>query len=255
MRNFGSIRTQINRTLSDAYLNENAEGKDVFKKYIKLLKEDTNLKNLFFLHKNLEDTTLSTETATIEFIKENINFIKQTDEESLVTSINKVDSLIDGEGDVDSTVLHDAIHTLVFTERTLEKLPKLHKAIEVVSKHILTEKNINKLTTDVEYKPVNSDKLIEIAVNKYNTRYSELSETERNIIRLSLLDNEVKETSFEDLVKENIGTIDTKLIDYDEIDVREKLKQTKEKLSSMTYSEDSFVDDMFKLSTLKESVL
>ena len=42
MRNFGSIRTHINRKLSDAYINESAEGKDMFKKYIKLLKEDTN---------------------------------------------------------------------------------------------------------------------------------------------------------------------------------------------------------------------
>ena len=253
MRNFGSIRTHINKILSDAYINESAEGKDIFKKYIKLLKEDTNLRDLFFLHKNLEDTTLSTETAAIEFIKENINFIKQTDEESLVTSVNKVDSLVDTE--IDGTVLHDAIHTLVFTERTLEKLPKLHRAMEVVTKHIVTEKSTNKLTTDAECKPVNSDKLIEIAVGKYNTKYSELSETERNIIRLSLLDNEVKETSFEDLVKENIGTIDTKLIDHDEMDVREKLKQTKDKLNTMKYNEDTFVDDMFKLSTLKESVL
>jgi len=253
MRNFGSIRTLINRTLSDAYLNENAEGKDVFKKYIKLLKEDTNLKNLFFLHKNLEDTTLYTESGAREFIKENIDFIKQTDEESLVTSVGKVDSLV--SGDINSTPLHDAIHTLVFTERTLENLPTLHEAMGLVSKHVLTEKNNNKLTIDTEYKPVNSDKLIEIAVDKYNTKYSELSETERNIIRLSLLDNEVKETSFGDLVKENIDTIDSKLIDYDEMDVREKLKQTKEKLNTMKYNEDTFVDDMFKLSALKESVL
>jgi len=95
MRNFGSIRTHINRKLSDAYINESAEGKDMFKKYIKLLKEDTNLKNLFFLHKNLEDTTLSTETAAREFIRENISFFKQEDNESLVTSVNKVDSLGD----------------------------------------------------------------------------------------------------------------------------------------------------------------
>tara|TARA_B100000676_G_scaffold301522_1_gene348838 strand:- start:468 stop:1235 length:768 start_codon:yes stop_codon:yes gene_type:complete len=253
MRNFGSIRTHINRKLSDAYINESAEGKDMFKKYIKLLKEDTNLKNLFFLHKNLEDTTLSTETAAREFIRENISFFKQEDNESLVTSVNKVDSLVDG--DVDSTVLHDAIHTLVFTERTLETLTVIHEAMDVVSKHILKEKNTTQLTTDDEYKPVNSDKLIEIAVDKYNKRYSELSETERNIIRLSLLDNEVKETSFDDLVKENLNTIDSKLIDYDEIDVREKLKQTKEKLNTMKYNEDSFVDDMFKLSALKDSVL
>ena len=159
------------------------------------------------------------------------------------------------DGDVDSTVLHDAIHTLVFTERTLETLTVIHEAMDVVSKHILKEKNTTQLTTDDEYKPVNSDKLIEIAVDKYNKRYSELSETERNIIRLSLLDNEVKETSFDDLVKENLNTIDSKLIDYDEIDVREKLKQTKEKLNTMKYNEDSFVDDMFKLSALKDSVL
>ena len=70
-----------------------------------------------------------------------------------------------------------------------------------------------------------------------------------------MLDNEVKETSFDDLVKENLNTIDSKLIDYDEIDVREKLKQTKEKLNTMKYNEESFVDDMFKLSALKDSVL
>ena len=129
------------------------------------------------------------------------------------------------------------------------------RSMDVVTKHILTEKNKSQLTTDNDYKPVNSDKLIEIAVDKYNKRYSELSETERNIIRLSLLDNEVKETSFDELVKENLNTIDSKLIEYDEMDVREKLKQTKEKLNTMKYNEESFVDDMFKLSALKESVL
>ena len=78
---------------------------------------------------------------------------------------------------------------------------------------------------------------------------------ERNIIRLSLLGSQVKETAFNSIVSENLSSIDTSLIDHDEMDVREKLKKTKEKLSSMAYNEDSFVDDMFKLSTLKDSAL
>ena len=253
MRNFGSIRTLINRGLSDAYLNENTEGKNIFKKYVKLLKEDTNLKNLFFLHKNLEDTTLSTEVAAKEFIKENIEFIKLTDEESLINSISKVGSLVSGE--VDTNILHNAIHDLVFTERTLEGLPIIYEAMDTLAKHILTEKNRAKLNINAEYESVDSNKLIDIAVNKYNRRYADLSETEKNIVRLSLLDSDIKETAFNDMVSENLSNINDNLIERDETNVREKLKQTKEKLSSMSYNEDSFVDDMAKLSTLKDTVL
>ena len=253
MRNFGSIRTLINRSLSDAYLNENSEGKDIFKKYVKLLKEDTNLKNLFFLHKNLEDTTLSNNTEAKEFIKENIEFIKLADEESLIGSISKVDSLVSGE--VEPNVLHNAIHDLVFTERTLENLPVIYEAVSTLSTHLLIEKNRGELNLQAEYETVDSDKLLELAVNKYNDRYGALSEMERNIIRLSLLGSQVKETAFNSIVSENLSSIDTSLIDHDEMDVREKLKKTKEKLSSMAYNEDSFVDDMFKLSTLKDSAL
>jgi len=253
MRNFGSIRTLINRSLSDAYLNENSEGKDIFKKYVKLLKEDTNLKNLFFLHKNLEDTTLSTEVEAKEFIKENIEFVKLADEESLIGSISKVDSLVSGE--VEPNVLHNAIHDLVFTERTLENLPVIYEAVSTLSTHLLIEKNRGELNLQAEYETVDSDKLLELAVNKYNDRYGALSEMERNIIRLSLLGSQVKETAFNSIVSENLSSIDTSLIDHDEMDVREKLKKTKEKLSSMAYNEDSFVDDMFKLSTLKDSAL
>ena len=253
MRNFGSIRTLINRSLSDAYLNENSEGKDVFKKYVKLLKEDTNLKNLFFLHKNLEDTTLSSNTEAKEFIKENIEFVKLADEESLIGSISKVDSLVSGE--VEPNVLHNAIHDLVFTERTLENLPVIYEAVSTLSTHLLLEKNRGELNLQAEYEAVDSDKLLELAVNKYNDRYGALSEMERNIIRLSLLGSQVKETAFDSIVSENLSSIDTSLIDRDETEVREKLKKTKEKLSSMAYNEDSFVDDMFKLSALKDSAL
>ena len=253
MRNFGSIRTLINRSLSDAYLNENSEGKDVFKKYVKLLKEDTNLKNLFFLHKNLEDTTLSSNAEAKEFIKENIEFIKLADEESLIGSISKVDSLVSGE--VEDNVLHNAIHDLVFTERTLESLPVIYEAVNTLSTHLLKEKNRGELNLQAEYEAVDSDKLLELAVNKYNDRYGTLSEMERNIIRLSLLGSQVKETAFNDIVSENLSSIDVSLIDRDETEVREKLKKTKEKLSSMAYNEDSFVDDMFKLSALKDSAL
>ena len=70
----------------------------------------------------------------------------------------------------------------------------------------------------------------------------------------TLINTENKEELFTTKIKENIDVINDKLIEFDDIDVRTKLKETKEKLSVMSYNEETFISDMTKVNSLNSNL-
>ena len=52
MDNFGVIKNTFNNILSESIIKKEDSGKQLFRKYIKVLKEEKELKTQYFIYKN-----------------------------------------------------------------------------------------------------------------------------------------------------------------------------------------------------------
>jgi len=94
-----------------------------------------------------------------------------------------------------------------------------------------------------------------MAINRFNLKYSDITESEKNIIKSVLNGTEEnKENVYANLKKECIDLIDNKLNENTDLDMKDKLLKVKDKLLRMTYNPNEYVGDIDKVYQLKQSV-
>jgi hypothetical protein len=95
-----------------------------------------------------------------------------------------------------------------------------------------------------------------IMVEKYNTKYSELNESERNLLKTLIESTEDgKKELLKGLIRECIDAIDKKL-DTNDLEVKDKLLKVKDKLLNNTNEiNEDFIKSIIKLDTLKNSLI
>ena len=113
MSNFGVIKDTFTNLLIESYTTENKSGKDLYKGFIKLLKEDEILKKEFMVYKNLESKVIQSESLALEYIKENINFFRRYDKNLIKESNGKLKTLLGENQTVDTKSYYDSLNTLI----------------------------------------------------------------------------------------------------------------------------------------------
>ena len=94
--------------------------------------------------------------------------------------------------------------------------------------------------------------LTNLMVNKFNEKYSEISESEKKIIKSVL--NGDKEKTFNTLIRECIDSVDKKLNESSDFEIKDKLLKVKDKLLNTKYNKDNFLNDVIKFNNLKETI-
>jgi hypothetical protein len=255
MKNFGKIKESLNNILAESIIKTNDEGKDIFKKYMKMLKENEILKSQYIIYDNLEKQNFSDSSEALEYVKESIDVLKSYSKEDILKSNNELTKLIVKEskfgGDYRYEELHNNISFLIFTDKKATNIDKINESRSFIKNHLLTDKKEGVVTESVNLPP---SVLTKLSLEKFNRKYENISESEKKIIK-SLLngDNETKEKVFNELVRECIDVIDNKLQES-EIDVKEKLLNAKDKLLRMEYDSENYRTDINKVYNLKESI-
>ena len=70
--NFGFIKEHITNFLGESYFTNSDMGNDIFKEYVKILKESKILKLEFAVFKNLEHKYIKEEASAIRYIDKNL---------------------------------------------------------------------------------------------------------------------------------------------------------------------------------------
>jgi hypothetical protein len=103
---------------------------------------------------------------------------------------------------------------------------------------------------------VDPKKFLEIAVDKFNEKYTNLTEEQKNILKV-IRENELDQMSIilENLVSENIKLINNNLIEYqDNTIIKEKLLETKDIVYNIKENSDNTADSILKLLQLKNNL-
>jgi len=255
MVNFGIIKDTFNNILSESIIKKKSEDKKLFKQYIKLLKENQILKTQYFIYKNLESKKFNQVVDAKFYIKENIDLLKKLDKKKINKSNKKLLSLLkDKKMNEENSKLYDHIDVLINTEKTPTTLDRLRESTNYIKDRMIKE-NTEVVTEEYESVNLPPSVLTKMAVDRFNSKYSDISEDEKKILKSILNGSEEnKKNIYDNLKLECIDLIDNKLQESTDLGMKDKMLKVKDKLLRMSYNPDHYVDNIDKVYQLKQSV-
>lgn len=257
--NFGTIKDIFAAQLVESHLTEGDTGKKLYKKFIKTISENEILKSQFIVYKNIENKYFNSEVTASDYLKENISVLKGYKKSDIDKANNKLVKLLESYGIKPSPdsyrKLHSSIHTLISEKKTATNINKLHESFEIVKDWLLVEKVVEPKSSYVK-KGVDPNKFLNIVVEKYNTKYSELTDDEKRLVKVLREGDESSiESLMSDLIRENIKLINQHLDVYgSNVNMKARLLETKDVVYRMVDNDDSFSDNVLKLFELKNSL-
>jgi hypothetical protein len=252
--NFGEIKYTYNTLLAESLSNNISDGKVAFKKYIKTIKENAVLKTQFDIYYNLENKVESDGWKAFSYVTECLSLMDGFSKNEIKSANNKLNEsefIKENKVNVDSdkSKLYSAIDVLINTSKTSSNIDKIFEAKLEIVDYILNNK---KESTTVEGYGLPNSVLSEIAVEKFNEEYGDLTDSEKEAISVSVGSDEIKkEELYTKTIKECLELVNSKLSESNG-DVKEKLLATKENLLNRVYVKESFVNDISKVIELKK---
>jgi hypothetical protein len=245
MYNFGKIKESYNKLYLESFSTKDNKKKKVFEYYISKLKESKILKEEFNCYNGLQKETFQNEMDSQIFIEESLNIIKSLDKNELNKIhddlINKLNEngypLIELENETIS--LFEDILNL---ERKYKNLNKITESIIKLRKGLVKEgfqeSNMEKTVT------LPTNLLSNLMVNKFNSKYAELDENTKQIIKVSLSGNEEDRSKlFNSTLKECVESVNNKLKESaNDLELKDKLLQTKERLLEMSFNRETYIE-------------
>lgn len=262
--NFGEIKTIYNGILAESISTGNKKNKNLFKQYVKSLKENEALKTQFFIFNNIENKIESDKNKAIEFVKENISLMNKFSKKEISEATKKLaGELINEKHNLyvvsdDIKKLYENISFLINTEKNGKTIGDILEATHSVADYIINNKELEPIVEGLEDIVISTKELGNLMVNKFNERYNELSESEREIFKTILEStDENREELYSNSIKECLDLVNNKINSDEtrgELELYQSLLALKENLLNRKYIKESFENDIIKIIELKESL-
>lgn len=258
MQNFGKIKNVFNSLLAESLGKNDEKTKDLFKKYVKIIKESEILKTQFLIYNNIENKVDSDPMSAFAYVSENLKLLEKFNQSEILKENKKLSFLINSfkeklEEDYDLSNLHESISDLIFIKRTPQNVEKVMTEIKKVTEYITA----NKEKTINEKIDLPLSLMTKLMVDKYNQKYSSLDENEKKLLKVLIsTDVESKKDFYNKTVDECLSIINQFLIES-ENESEEKLLKVKNKLSENKeeITNENFLNKITKLLELKNNLI
>jgi len=249
MKNFGKLKNVFNNILAEGVSENDKVKKNIFKSYVKQLKENKILKTQFDVYTRVESLIEENDFKASEKVKRILESINVFNKKDIYKANEKLVKLM-GDRDInieyDNKDLHENISTLIFSSDVDDYVDSLNETIQYTKSNTIKEV--------VETAGIPNTLFAPMIVDKFNEKYSDLDESTKKAIKTLLEgDNEAKEELFKETVRECLNLINEKLEDA-ETDLKESLLAAKENLLNRTYDFNKFETDITKVINLKNDL-
>jgi len=228
-KNFGKINAIYNEVLTEGFITKNQKSIDLFKSYVRSIKENEILKTQFLVFNNIETKIEENEFKIKEFVEANIDLMSKFSKKDILEANTKLIESVLFEQELDNPLekLHEAISTLIFTEKSPSNVDAIVEAKTFVMDYI--KNNKPKEVTEAIELPL--EILTNVMVDKYNERYSNLDESEKAVLKVLIESNdEQKKEVYSNILKECLELVNETLTKYSGSDLDENELKTKDKL-------------------------
>jgi len=255
MYNFGKIKHNIYEIAADGIAYNDTKKKEVLKKFISTIKESKILRTQASVFANIESRVDESDYSASEYIKENIALLQKFDIADIVRENKKLAILLEGfdvQDTYDMGSLHENIHNLITTKKTAKTLNNLVESSKFVRDYIL--KNTQKeVIQENNYLP--NSMLSKFLSDKFNTKYESLTENEVKLVKSVLTINEAEQSeAFEVARLETLAAVNSSIKECNDVELKGKLVDVKERLLESKYNKDSFVNDIVKIINLQKNL-
>lgn len=256
MYNFAKIKDTYDKVYLDYFSTKDVNKKKIFEFYLTNLKNSPILKEEFNSYISIQNSTFTKELDAQIFISENVEIIKNLDKKELfkihkilIENLNKNGyDLIDIFDE--KTSIFEGILNI---KKNSKNLGKINESISKLRDFLLSDvPHETNLTEGIDL-PVNI--LSNLLVNKFNSKYGDLEKSTKDLIKI-LLNGSDKEKSdlYESTLKDCFNLINEQIKETSkDLELKEKLLLTKEKLLEMNNVEDNYIENFQKLIELKNS--
>tara|TARA_R110000782_G_scaffold83335_2_gene163341 strand:+ start:6329 stop:7117 length:789 start_codon:yes stop_codon:yes gene_type:complete len=258
MQNFGKIKNGFNDLLVEGIITKDRTNKDLFGTYIKTIKESEILRTQFMVYNNIENKVESDSFSANLFLSENLRLLEKfkigdiiNENKKLMSMLKKVNIDINKKYDKRLSDLHESLAMLITIKKSANNINEITENIGKV----ITFIKENKTKEIVESIDLPNSLISSIMVEKYNERYANLSEGEKEIVKLMIKStDDEKQEVYKKMLKECIDLIDTNLVESD-LDGKDKLLRVKNKLlNDKSEINENFLKQISKLVDLKASL-
>lgn len=254
MYNFGNINNAFSELLIESYLKKDSNKKTNFNAYLKAIKESPILRTQYSIYRNISEKHETNDIKVTEFIKETISLMDKFKLSDIIKENKKIIDIIGDSSklfkrDYTTKKIHEDIDTLIMLSKN--KSPKNIEIFVESFNNILEFIKRNEIKSKEE---TISESVLDLAIAKFNEKYSQTSENEKKIIKsLISSDNKEKEEILVSNIRECIDLIDNKLTESD-IEIKDTLLKVKDKIMRISFNEDSFTSDISKIIELKNDL-
>ena len=258
MKDFGKIKFCFNNLFMQSVVSKNGNGKKLFKKYLKAIKENEILRTQFLVYNNIENRVDTDFNSAAIFLSENLslfNKFKPSDITKANTDLAKLLPQIDGitEGVNDGIkILYESLETLILTKPSPYNVNKLTDA----KKSVIGFINGNTNREIMEGYGVKNEVLSKFLFEKFVEKYSQDGVLDINILNtLVESDFSKKEAAYKTMSNECIIIIDNLLRETTDDTTQKKLILVKDKLlKDSCLNESQFFDKYKNLIELKNNL-
>jgi len=242
---FGKIKQDINNILFESYSDKD-RFKMIFKEFYNILKNNKTIKEYYIVYSNIETKKFDDVSDATSYLNESLDYLKSLDGDFSLAHdfILKYKS----EKTFAKETLLENIDTLLQDTKS-NLIESRMSAKKYLVSHLLTKKSV-------------SDNVVEgtlpikvytnLIAKKFNKKYENLNEWEKDLIKTIISNDENKLSSIEEsIVKENLELVNNK-INIGDTELKEKLSKVKLKLEN--YSSEDKKDSIIKLIKLKSDL-
>ncbi len=250
MRNFGKIKNIFNTMLSESMGSKDANKRDAFKNYLKMLKENEILKAQFNVYTSIESLIENDQFKASEKIKGNIDLLESYDRKDILQANADLFKLTNGrtvKGSYVNDKLHENITNMIFSKNINKFVDSLNETIEYAKSNSFVQVNEGVGIPNKIFAP--------LVIDRFNDKYDDLTESQIDTLKVILENNEISNIGlFSQTVKECLELVNNKLKDAN-VDLKESLLAVKDNLLTREYIKESFDKDIFKILDLKEDLM
>jgi len=255
MHNFGNIKNTFNQVLTESITKKDRTRKNIFKEYLKTIKESSVLKSQFLVLNNIENKFIEDPYLAGEYVKENVDSVRRFGQKRIISETSKLVSLIEKNNlkiSSDSNKLYECLNNLILLKKESKNVNKIQESFEFIRSYVMKPKEKEQYSSPVVSLPPSM--LVGVMVSKFNTKYDTLSESEKKVIKVAINGSEEEKKSlFSEILRETIDLVDIKL-NTNDIELKEKLLKTKDKLLRTEYKSEAFTKDVTKIYSLKNDL-
>lgn len=253
--NIGIVNLVVSKKLKDAYFSDTLieESKKVTEDFLDVIKNSPILQLEFKVFNNLESKYIENDLAASRYIDNNIKLFEIYTNKEIEKEHEKLKSFITEDVHVDNTKvqLYIAINNLIkesLTSHDDVNVDTIHESFEIVLNHIKTPKN---KAESFDLKLINED-VIQIAVDKFNEKYSILNEEDKNLLlRLIKSSSDEKEALLEEYKNESLAILES--VNRDSL--KDNIAKAIQKIKEMMYDAQTVDNDIISLHELKKSII